>query len=76
MTLTDQEYNFLMELSARTKMDCWFWIETDDDGNDFVLDLENDEALPLHEGIAQLFDGILCFVRAKHLYIVFQRGIF
>lgn len=22
MTLTDQEYNFLMELSARTKMDC------------------------------------------------------
>ncbi len=29
MTLTDQEYNFLMELSARTKMDCWFWIETE-----------------------------------------------
>ena len=40
-------------------MDCWFWIETDDDGNDFVLDLENDEALPLHEGIAQLFDGVI-----------------
>ena len=59
MTLTNQEYNFLMELSARTKMDCWFWIETDDDGNDFVLDLENDEALPLHEGIAQLFDGVI-----------------
>ena len=59
MTLTDQEYNFLMELSARTKMDCWFWIETDDDGNDFVLDLENDEVLPLHEGIAQLFDGVI-----------------
>ena len=59
MTLTNQEYNFLMELSARTKMDCWFWIETDDDGNDFVLDLENDEALPLHEGLAQLFDGVI-----------------
>ena len=66
MTLTDQEYNFLMELSARTKMDCWFWIETRQfhfcslgSGNDFVLDLENDEALPLHEGIAQLFDGVI-----------------
>ena len=24
-----------------------------------MLDLENDEALPLHEGIAQLFDGVI-----------------
>lgn len=59
MKLTNQEYNFLRDLSAHTKMDCWFSIKTDDDGNDFVLDLENDEALPLHEGIDQLFDGVI-----------------
>lgn len=59
MKLTNQEYNFLMDLSARTKMDCWFSIETDADGNDFVFDLENNEALPLYEGIDQLFDGVI-----------------
>lgn len=59
MKITNEEYNFLMDLSSRTKMDCWFSIETDPDGNDFVLDLENDEPLSLHEGIAQLFDGVI-----------------
>ena len=59
MTLTDQEYNFLMDLSARTKMDCWFDIETDTEGEDFVLDLENYETMPLHRGIEKLFENLI-----------------
>lgn len=59
MKITNDEYNFLMLLSSRTKMDCWFTIETDLDGNDFVFDLENSEPLPLHEGIGMLFEGVI-----------------
>ena len=59
MKLTTQEYNFLQDLSARTKMDCWFTLETDENGNDIVYDLENNEYIPLYEGIDQLFDGVL-----------------
>lgn len=57
--LTDDEYNVLNKIASKSKMDCWFWIETDENGEDFILDLENDdERLSLRDGIMQLCDGM------------------
>ena len=58
MKLKDEEYNVLNHITSVTKTDCWFWLETDNDGNDYVCDLEEDCDLTLQEGIGQLYEGI------------------
>lgn len=59
MTLSTDEYNALDKIATATKMDCWFLIEQDSYGNDFIHDLENNVNLTLEEGLAQLADGIV-----------------
>lgn len=58
MKITNQEYNFLMQLSHDTKADCWFNITQDELGQDVVEDIENNETLDLAEGIDLLFDAL------------------
>lgn len=58
MKLTNEEYNVLNHITSATKTDCWFWLETDSDGNDYVQDLEEDCDLTLQEGVGQLYEGI------------------
>ena len=58
MQITNQEYNFLMQLSHDTKADCWFNITQDDNGRDVVEDLETNEILDLAEGVDCLFDTV------------------
>ena len=58
MQITNQEYNFLMQLSHDTKTDCWFNLTQDEKGRDVVEDLETGDILDLAEGIDLLFDAI------------------
>lgn len=58
MQITNQEYNFLMQLSHDTKTDCWFNITQDEKGCDVVEDLETGEILDLAEGVDLLFDNV------------------
>ena len=57
--LTNAEYNVLNSIASQTKMDCWFFLETDSAGNDYVLDIENSDILTLREGISALNEGIV-----------------
>lgn len=57
MQITNQEYNFLMQLSHDTKADCWFNLTQDEKGRDVVEDLETGDILDLAEGIDLLFEN-------------------
>ena len=53
--LTIEEKNALDELTHKNKMDCWFWI---DDENDCVRDLEDDDKiLDTAEAVLEVLDG-------------------
>ena len=55
MRLTELEYNTVNLLATRSKMDCWFMLETDKQGNDYVFDLEENKKLALKEGIGIMY---------------------
>lgn len=59
MILSNDAYNGLNKIASKTKMDCWFWLTTDDDGNDVVEDLENGVILPIEDAVIQLSEGII-----------------
>lgn len=59
-TLTAAQYGVLNKIARRTKMDCWFCIQQDADGQDYVFDLELNTTLPLDEGIQGLMEGLDC----------------
>lgn len=57
MTLTVQEYNVLNKIATKSKMDCWFWLKQDKNGNDYVYDIEEGKRMSLKKGVWQLADG-------------------
>ena len=61
MVFTDKEYSVLDKIATKSKMDCWFHIIQDENGNDHILDLENNNTLPIHTGISQLVEGMTNF---------------
>lgn len=56
--LLNEEYNVLNKIASKSKMDCWFSLGIDKNGNDMVLDLEENKEMPLEIGIATLYDGM------------------
>ena len=53
--LTIEEKNALDELTHKNKMDCWFWI---DDENDCIRDLEDDDKiLDTAAAVLEVVDG-------------------
>ena len=58
MVLTANEYNALNKIASATKMDCWFCLANDADG-DYVYDLETGQRLEMRDGFAQLEDGMV-----------------
>lgn len=56
--LTQEEWDVLDKLSSKSKMDCWFWIDTDQRGNNFIQDQESGEVMSLYDGINQLAEGL------------------
>lgn len=57
MNLTQEEYYLLSDIAKDTKMDCWFAIQQNGDGEDMVYDFENGRHLLLSDGVFQLLDG-------------------
>ena len=57
-TLTNEEYNVLNKIASKTKTDCWFTLEQDSDGTDFVYDLEEGNRVDLETGVAMLMEAI------------------
>lgn len=58
MKLTNEEYNVLNHITSATKTDCWFSLETDKDGNDYVYDLEEDCEMTMQDAVSQLYEGV------------------
>lgn len=56
--LTDKEYNLLNNIATKTRMDCWFSIKQDKNGNDYIFDLENNKRIALSTGVRELIEGI------------------
>lgn len=56
--LSQIEYDTLDLLATRSRMDCWFMLATDIQGNDYVVDLEENEKLPLKKGVKLLYEGL------------------
>ena len=59
-TLTADQYAVLNKIARRTKMDCWFLIIQDKNGQDYVYDVEEGATLSLTDGIAGLMEGLDC----------------
>lgn len=57
--LTNEEYNLLNNITSQTKTDCWFCLETDEKGFDYVTDLENGCKLSIKTAVEQLNEAIL-----------------
>ena len=58
INLTDEEYNVLNHITNATKTDCWFALEVDKDGNDYVYDLEEDCELTMQDALSQLHGAV------------------
>ena len=56
--LSNEEFNVLNKISSKSKMDCWFYLKQDKDGNDYVYDLEQSKELSLTDGILMLDNNI------------------
>ena len=56
--LSNEEFNVLNKISSKSKMDCWFYLKQDKDGNDYVYDLEQSKELSLTDGISMLDNSI------------------
>lgn len=59
ITLTNEEYNLLNYITRKTKTDCWFYLDTDKEGFDYVYDLENKRKVTLRFAIQQLNEAII-----------------
>ena len=61
--LTADEYNALNKIASGTKMDCWFWIDSEDrygETVDCFRDLEDEnKKLPIVDALSYLVDGIV-----------------
>lgn len=58
INLTDEEYNVLNHITSATKTDCWFSLETDKDGYDYVYDLENGCKVELGTALEWLYADV------------------
>ena len=58
MRLTELEYDTVNLLATRSRMDCWFMLETDKQGNDYIFDLEENKKLTLKKGLEMFYMGL------------------
>lgn len=56
--LTNEEYNLLNKITRQTKVDCWFWLDTDKDGFDCVKDLERGYKVTLRFAVQTLNEAL------------------
>ena len=59
-TLTDCEYKVLSKVARKTGSDCWFVLNQDCHGVDYVIDREESKRMCLRTGVRILMDSIDC----------------
>lgn len=57
--LTNEEYNLLNKITHQNKTDCWFYLITNEQGFDYVKDLENNCEMSIRSALEQLNDSII-----------------
>lgn len=56
--MTKSEYELIVKIARKSKMDCWFQLETAKDGSDYVRDAESGKVISLRDGLKDLVDGL------------------
>lgn len=56
--LTSSEYDLLCKIARKSGMDCWFKLDQDKSGGDFVRDAESGKRLSIRAGVKDLVDGL------------------
>lgn len=59
--LNDEEYRILLKIARNTKMNCWFHLSTDKNGEYFVFDLEDKGIYTIREALLELVEGIVSY---------------
>jgi esterase/lipase len=59
MKLTEQEINVLNKITKNSKMDYWFDLRFDKNGNAYVYDLEVGGKLTIKRAISDILDGLV-----------------
>lgn len=59
MKLTEQEINVLNKITKNSKMDYWFDLRFDKNGNAYVYDLEEGGKLTIKRAISDILDGLV-----------------
>lgn len=59
MKLTEQEINVLNKITTNSKMDCWFDLRFDKNGNAYVYDLEMGGKLTMKRAMSDILDGLV-----------------
>lgn len=59
-TLTSEEYDVLQLIASKTKMECWFSLKQDQNGADYVWDIEEGKQMCLKTGVELLVEGLDC----------------
>lgn len=57
--LSDYEWNSLNHITSINKMDNWFCLKTDNDGYDYIYDMEEDKILPIGTALDYIYEGLL-----------------
>ena len=55
MKLTNEEFNLICKITNKAKID-WLEIRTDENGNDYIVDIEDAESYSLVDGLLMLND--------------------
>ena len=69
MTMTAAQYAVLNKIARRTKMDCWFLIKQDENGDDYVFDLEECASIELADGVNGLMEGLDCLENIESCHL-------
>lgn len=57
--LNDEEYRILLKIARNTKMNCWFHLSIDKNGECFVFDLEDKGIYTIREALLELVEEIV-----------------
>jgi len=58
LKLSKGQFDVLVKIARKTGCDCWFQIYQDENGDDYVRDIENGKDIPLRRGIEELCEGM------------------
>lgn len=58
MQLTNKQFDLLCHIANKSGMDCWFCLDCNKHGDNFVYDLDSRKKISLRRGVHDLLEGI------------------